>query len=269
MVGREVGQLYPERPRSKLVDPALRIVGLTVRPADVPISFTLNRGEIVGLAGLEGQGQREIVRCIAGLEPFVGGSVEKIAVDRGSRRVGLSVVETVKAGIGFVPEDRKSEGLYLPLSIEQNVGLGMLRRTPMAAAAKIDRNRVRALMRKMDVRARDEKQAVSSLSGGNQQKVMIGRWLAAGVDVLIVEEPTRGVDVGAKAEIYRLLREFADQGRAVLITSSELTEHLGLCDRILVVRSGAIVSEMAGENATEENVMRYALMGSESEGAAA
>ena len=116
-------------------------------------------------------------------------------------------------------------------------------------------------MREMNVRARDEKQLVSSLSGGNQQKVMIGRQLASGVDVLLVEEPTRGVDVGAKAEIYRLLREFADNGGAILMTSSELTEHLGLCDRILVVREGAIVAEMSGDEATEETVMKYALLG--------
>ena len=116
-------------------------------------------------------------------------------------------------------------------------------------------------MQEMNVRARDANQFVSSLSGGNQQKVMIGRWLASGVDVLLIEEPTRGVDVGAKAEIYRLLRDFADRGGAILMTSSELTEHLWLCDRILVVRDGAIVAEMAGDRATEETIMRFALMG--------
>jgi ribose transport system ATP-binding protein len=113
----------------------------------------------------------------------------------------------------------------------------------------------------MNVRARDETQLVSELSGGNQQKVMIGRWLASGVDALLIEEPTRGVDVGAKSEIYRLLREFVAGGGAVLITSSELTEHIGLCDRILILREGAIVAELAGEEATEETVMSYALMG--------
>ncbi len=113
----------------------------------------------------------------------------------------------------------------------------------------------------MQVRARDESQPVSSLSGGNQQKVMIGRWLASGVDVLLIEEPTRGVDVGAKSEIYKLLREFADKGGAVLITSSELTEHIGLCDRILVMREHEIVAELAAAAASEEAIMRHALMG--------
>lgn len=139
----------------------------------------------------------------------------------------------------------------------------------MIAPARIDRNQVKALIQDMNIRATDQNQLVSSLSGGNQQKVMIGRWLASGVDILLVEEPTRGVDVGAKAEIYRLLRAFTDGGGAVLITSSELTEHLGLCDRILVVRDGAIVAEFDGEAATEEGVMRHALMGRVEEGAPA
>ncbi len=152
----------------------------------------------------------------------------------------------MRAGIGFVPEDRKSEGLYLPLSIAENIGIGMLRGASMISGARFDRGRIKTLMQAMQVRARDASQTVSSLSGGNQQKVMIGRWLASGVDVLLIEEPTRGVDVGAKAEIYKLLREFADQGGAVLVTSSELTEHLGLCDRILVMREHEIVAELVG-----------------------
>jgi ribose transport system ATP-binding protein len=116
-------------------------------------------------------------------------------------------------------------------------------------------------MQAMQVRARDSGQTVSSLSGGNQQKVMIGRWLASGIDILLIEEPTRGVDVGAKAEIYKLLREFADNGGAVLVTSSELTEHIGLCDRILVMREHEIVAELAASEASEEVIMRHALMG--------
>ncbi len=270
MVGRELGQLYPKRRApgaSRSV--ALSVADFVPESGRPPVSFAINRGEIVGLAGLEGQGQREIIRALAGLIPPASGSAQKMRDRGGADPVGASVVDTVCAGAGFIPEDRKSEGLYQSLSIEQNIGLGMLRRTAMTAVARIDRNRVKALMQDMNVRARDQGQLVSSLSGGNQQKVMIGRWLASGVDVLLVEEPTRGVDVGAKAEIYRLLRAFADEDGAVLITSSELTEHLGLCDRILVVRDGAIVAELDGDAATEEGVMRYALMGHAAEGAPA
>ena len=137
----------------------------------------------------------------------------------------------------------------------------MLRGASMFSGARIDAGRIKALMRAMSVRARDDLQTVSSLSGGNQQKVMIGRWLASEVDMLLIEEPTRGVDVGAKAEIYKLLREFVDEGGAALVTSSELTEHLGLCDRILVMRDHAIVAELAPNEASEEAIMRHALMG--------
>ena len=238
----------------------MSVEGFVAASGRPPTSFTLRQGEIVGLAGLEGQGQREIIRALAGLTPAAAGTVLKHDC-AAPKPLSASVVGTAEAGVGFIPEDRKLEGLFQPLSIEQNIGLGMLRGASLVSAARVDRERVRSLMREMNVRARDEKQLVSSLSGGNQQKVMIGRQLASGVDVLLVEEPTRGVDVGAKAEIYRLLREFADNGGAILMTSSELTEHLGLCDRILVVRGGAIVAEMSGDGATEETVMKYALLG--------
>ena len=262
MVGRELAQLYPTRKRSSAKSGlALDVKELVAEHGQPPVSFQVNRCEIVGLTGLEGQGQRAVIRALAGLNPSSAGTARKYDGEGAAAALASSIVATARAGVGFVPEDRKSEGLYQPLSIEQNIGLGMLRRAALIATAKVDRNRVKSLMRQMNVRARDQNQLVSSLSGGNQQKVMIGRWLASGVDVLLIEEPTRGVDVGAKSEIYRLLRAFTDNGGAVLMTSSELTEHIGLCDRILVMREGAIVAEMAAEDASEETIMRYALMG--------
>ena len=262
MVGRELGDLFPPRtPRPPPTEAALSVTDFVAERGRPPVSFTIRRGEIVGLAGLEGHGQREILRAIAGLIAADRGRAEKYRTNGEVAALAPAVVATARAGLGLIPEDRKLEGLYQPLSIAQNIALGMLRRAPMAARARIDQNRIDALMRAMNIRARDANQSVASLSGGNQQKVMIGRWLASGVDVLLVEEPTRGVDVGAKAEIYRLLREFADQDGAVLITSSELTEHIGLCDRILVVHDGALVAELSGEAADEETIMRHALMG--------
>jgi ribose transport system ATP-binding protein len=262
MVGREVGQLYPARSTGTADgSPALSVRGLMVGPGEPKVSFALRRGEILGLAGLEGQGQRELARTIVGLMPSAGGTVHKL--DRGGTEKPLlaHAVGVVNSGVGFVPEDRKTEGLYLTLPIRRNMGLGPLRGGALWSRARTEGARIQSLMQEMNIRARSDRQVVSALSGGNQQKVMIGRWLLADVDILVIEEPTRGVDVGAKAEIYRLLRDYASKGGAVLMTSSEMTEHLGLCDRILVVRSGAIVADLEAETATEEIVARHAFLG--------
>lgn len=265
MVGRSLDRFFPHRPEmASDAAAAITVKELVTNSGMAPVSFTLRRGEILGLAGLEGQGQREIIRSIAGQHQPAGGRVFHNAPDGGSKQVPTSPVLVSRAGIGFVPEDRKSEGLFLPLSIERNIGVGMMRKSSLWNGARINRDRLAELLAGMNVRASGPKQEVESLSGGNQQKVMIGRWLAAGVDTLLVEEPTRGVDVGAKSEIYSLLRAFVDDGGAVLMTSSELTEHLGLCDRILVVREGSIVDEMAGMSATEEAIMKSALTGAPS-----
>jgi ribose transport system ATP-binding protein len=262
MVGRDLDQMYPARPElSRKTDAALVADGFVAVAGSPAVSMEIRRGEIVGLAGIEGQGQRDIMRGLAGLIPFNGGAASKIGADGTVFPLGRSILATARLGLGFIPEDRKSEGLFQTLSIEQNMALGMLRTASMSSVAMIDRDRISSLMQKMQVRARNSQQLVSQLSGGNQQKVMFGRLLSAGVDILLVEEPTRGVDVGAKAEIYRLLRDFADDGGAILMTSSELTEHIGLCDRILVVREGSIVAELPGREATEESIMTYALMG--------
>jgi ribose transport system ATP-binding protein len=263
MVGRTLGQLFPDRPGTDPAAPAALAVERLQAAHDGPeVSLALHRGEILGLAGLEGQGQRAIMRAIAGLEPPAHGHIGKADRDGHElRTVHHDIVSATLAGIGFVPEDRKVEGLYLPLSIERNMSLGMLRKRHLWHRARVRGADIARLLERMRVQASDAGQAVGALSGGNQQKVMIGRWLASGSDVLLIEEPTRGVDVGAKAEIYNLLRGFADAGGAVLIISSELTEVLGLCDRVLVVRAGALVAEFPGTEANEEDVMRAALTG--------
>jgi ribose transport system ATP-binding protein len=263
MVGRELGQLFP--PRASALRgraPVLRLRDMVTTAFDAPVSLELGKGEILGLAGLEGQGQRALIRAISGLEPPRRGALSKVSADGTQTLLRSTVVSLARAGIGFIPEDRKTEGLYLPLSIAKNIALGMLREQPVWSRAQVSQTEIEAQMKNMRVAAANAQQAVGSLSGGNQQKVMIGRWLASQVDILLIEEPTRGVDVGAKAEIYALLREFADAGGAVLITSSELTEVLGLCDRIAVVREGAVVAQFDGAQATEENIMHAALTGS-------
>ncbi|OYV02407.1 MAG: ABC transporter ATP-binding protein [Burkholderiales bacterium PBB5] len=244
MVGRPLQALFPPRapaPEAGAQAPlALDVRRLTPRAGGASAVLQLRRGEIVGMGGLEGQGQREIVRALAGvLRPHdsdvvrTGRQGEALAFDP---RDG--VVRTVQQGVGLIPEDRKLEGLYLELPIADNMWLGALRGLGLV---------------------RDLAQDAGDLSGGNQQKVMIGRWLAAGVDTLLIEQPTRGVDVGAKAEIYGLLREFVAQGGAVLALSSDLLELIGLCDRILVVRAGAVVGNVPAASATEAGLLALAL----------
>jgi ribose transport system ATP-binding protein len=258
MVGRDLGDLYPSRGAPG--DEILTVEGLSIGDAGLTTSFSLRRGEILGLSGLEGQGQRDMIRALAGQAPSVTGCVT-INGQRQRRKTDLALRPEVAArlGVGFIPEDRKTEGLYLALSIEQNVALGLYRERKLWSHAHLAKDVVLRFAKKMQIRTSSLDQPVGELSGGNQQKVMIGRWLASGVEILLIEEPTRGVDIGAKAEIYELLRDFVSAGGAVLMTSSELPEILGLCDRVKVVRNGAIVATLEADQVNEEEVMGYAL----------
>ena len=277
MVGRPLQALFPPRagpaPAGSAAPLALDVRRLTPLAGGACARLQLRRGEIVGMGGLEGQGQREIVRALAGvLRPH---DSDILRSRRDSRDGGAGraehdakpaafdprdgVVRIVQQGVGLIPEDRKLEGLYLELPIADNVWLGALRGLGLLRAAPRERSLVERIAERLQLRARDLAQDAGELSGGNQQKVMIGRWLAAGVDTLLIEQPTRGVDVGAKAEIYALLREFVQQGGAVLALSSDLLELIGLCDRILVVRAGAIVGDVPAATATEESLLALAL----------
>jgi ribose transport system ATP-binding protein len=260
MVGRPMQDLFPPRgtPASSR---ALEVRSLVPLPDSPEVRLRLYRGEILGLYGLEGQGQREIIRSMIGVIRPVKSEITKMSRDGSPARFTPEhgVVSCLRGDIGFIPEDRKTEGLYLDLSVHENVALGSLKGLPLTRLAPNAVKLVEDIMKRLRLQARSLRQTVGSLSGGNQQKVMLGRWFAAGVDTLIVEQPTRGVDIGAKAEIYRQLREFAASGGAVLIVSNELTEIIGLCDRIIVVRQGRFVAEVAGDTATEEGIMEYAL----------
>jgi ribose transport system ATP-binding protein len=265
MVGRSLQALYPPRGVSngdQIV--ALNVLELTPVPGGPSARLVLHRGEILGMGGLEGQGQREILRALAGALPPA--SCDIVRHDREGRaqrfdpRIGLTQV--VRQGVGLVPEDRKIEGLYLDLSIGDNIRLGLMRRQGLMTLAPNALGTVESTARQLHLRSRDLVQPVGELSGGNQQKVMIGRWLAAGIDTLLVEQPTRGVDVGAKAEIYGLLRSFVREGGAVLVLSSDLLELIGLCDRILMVRAGQIVGNVPASEASEESLLAMALVDS-------
>jgi ribose transport system ATP-binding protein len=264
MVGRPLQALFPPRATAAPGVAALEVRSLTPLAGGASASLMLRRGEIVGLGGLEGQGQREIMRALAGVLKPAACDILRCGRDGQAQRFDPrdGVVTVVRQGVGLVPEDRKLEGLYLDLPIADNIWLGLLRGLGLMRAAPRDPARVADMAERLQLRARDLTQVVGDLSGGNQQKVMIGRWLAAGVDTLLVEQPTRGVDVGAKAEIYSLLRAFVEQGGAVLALSSDLLELIGLCDRILIVRAGRVVGELPGAAATEEGLLALALVDS-------
>ena len=255
MVGRPVEALFPPRPAAAPGAPLLAVAGLVDPPHLLGVDLALRSGEIVGVAGLEGQGQDQLLACLAGDRRPARGRLEV----EGQPTPWPGVGGMVRRGVGLVPEDRKSQGLLLELPSRRNIALPALR--SLSRLGWIDRGREERLgdeaAQAVGVRG-DIALPVASLSGGNQQKVVLAKWLAVGSRVLLLNQPTRGVDVGAKAEIYALLRAFVDGGGTALVTSRELTEILGLCDRVLVIRRGQLVAELSG-GAAEEAVMAAAV----------
>lgn len=259
MVGRELQDLFPARgPVSDdiLLDARHFKIGATSRP----FSLQVHKGEIIGLAGLEGQGQQRFVRSLIGrFQPFGGVVTVKGKALEFPVSPSVGVRQLRSLGVGFVPEDRKEEGLFLGLPISYNIAIELHSACNELSIAKGHRKIVADTMANLNVRASGASTTVNSLSGGNQQKVLLGRYLAADLDILIVEEPTRGVDVGAKSEIYKLLRDFTKRGGAVLVLSRDTVEMIGLCDRLYVVHDDTIVAEMPAEQATEHDILDAAL----------
>jgi len=262
MVGRELSQLYPEKAAEPGAD-LLSAVGLRLPGSEQEISFSLKRGEILGFSGLLGAGRTELMRAIFGADPLASGTV----VLDGQPRRFRSIRDAVDAGIAYVPEDRKSGGLFLDQSVQDNILSAGLDRCSRAGFLR--RNMCRELAERyrqdLKIAMQDPDQEMRALSGGNQQKTLLARWLAASPKVLIVDEPTRGIDVGAKVEIHRLLREYAKAGNGVIVVSSEMPELIGLCDRILVLHEGRLAGEMSGAEATEQGLIHLA-MGSSAAG---
>jgi rhamnose transport system ATP-binding protein len=262
MVGRSVDQMYPSRDAdADAGDEALVVSGLTRSGVFADVSFSVRRGEIVGLAGLVGSGRSEVARAIFGVDTLDAGTVE---VNGRVLRGGDPRV-AIEAGVAMVPEDRREQGLILDLSIERNATLPRL--GAVARFGLVRRSRERALAARwadrLGVKRRRLADPVATLSGGNQQKVVLGKWLATEPAVLIVDEPTRGIDIGAKVEVHALLSELAASGIAVLMISSELSEVLGMADRVLVMHEGRLTAELSKEEATEEKVLQAATGGAE------
>ena len=256
MVGREVEAIFPKR-EIVIGEPLLTLEGVTSRAAGVrDVSFTVRRGEIVGLAGLVGAGRTELARVLFGLEPLDGGTIQL-----GGRSIRpKSPEEAIAHGLAYLPEDRRRHGVILDLGVDANLTLAAL--TAISKHGFLDHDAeaaiARGLVQKLGIKTDQLTTPVRNLSGGNQQKVSLGRWLVKPPAVLMLDEPTQGVDVGAKSEIHRLIGELAAQGMAVLMISSELVEILGMSDRIVVMRHGGVAAVLSRSDATAESVMAAA-----------
>jgi ribose transport system ATP-binding protein len=256
MVGGRMEALFPDRkpPREATV---LQVQGMTRTPDVNDASFTLREGEILGLAGLVGSGRTELLRVIYGLDPAQSGQVEVDGRRLAPGRPDLAI----RAGLGLAPEERKSEGLWLDWSLVRNTSIADLsrfRRGPFTDRASERREATRHL-RSLKTRPDAPERLARQFSGGNQQKAVLARWLLRSCRVLLLDEPTRGVDVGARSEIYRVIAELAANGIGIVMVSSELAELLGFCHRVLVLREGHIVDEFDGATSTEEDVLRSAV----------
>jgi ABC-type sugar transport system ATPase subunit len=254
MIGRSIEEYFPQHLSDRPGPTLLRVRGLTSPGLFENVWFEIRSGEIVGFAGLVGAGRSEVAKAIFGLDRNARGSIE---LEGQALRPGR-VRQAMRRGIGLLPEDRKRQGLVLPMSARANLSLAMLDRLSRLGllAQRRERQIAQAYFQRLAIRAPSIDTPVQALSGGNQQKVAIGKWLARGARLLILDEPTRGVDVGAKAAIHRLIDELARQGAGIMLISSELPEVLNLSTRILVMRQGRIVGELSRDQADQETVLR-------------
>ncbi|MBB3398806.1 ATP-binding cassette domain-containing protein [Rhizobium sp. BK060] len=266
MVGRVVQQKFlSAKPIDRSKAPVLTVSGVTsadrTRVRDV--SFEVHHGEVFGFAGLIGSGRTELMNCLFGAEKRASGTI----VLNGKDITPKSPLHALKSGMAYITESRRQTGFMPNFTILENTAVSSrVKRAPLRGAwglvsSKEDRALAETEARRLAVKSRSVDQLITELSGGNQQKVLIGKWMATQPDVFIFDEPTRGIDVGAKAEIYAIIRKLADEGKAVIVVSSELPEVLSVCDRIAVFRAGSIASLVDGATATEETLLQYAIGG--------
>ncbi|MBC8746634.1 ribose transport system ATP-binding protein [Paraburkholderia sp. WC7.3g] len=268
MIGRKYQHAFPAKPAAKPADqpadgrttaPVLACRDLAWSDTLQGISFSLKRGEILGLGGLDGQGQRELLLALFGV---LRGCAGKIEIDGKAVSIGSpTAARANEIGMALIPEDRKTEGLMLPMSVRENLSFAALDR--MSTAGVIDRDRQQSLVDRMmellAIKSFSVDAPVGSLSGGNQQKVVIAKWLIRQPRILLLSDPTRGIDVGTKQELYQLLRRLADEGAAILFYSTDYDELIGCCDRVLVLYEGRIKKELVGSAITEQNLIASAL----------
>ena len=258
MVGRDITELFPKQ-ATEITDVLLEVTGLTAAGVFHDISFTVRAGEIVGLAGLVGAGRSEVARAVFGVDPYDSGTVTLA----GGRIPAGSPAAAMRAGLALVPEDRRKQGLVLDSSVSRNITMAIQKSLSKGGliTGRRENTAARDWAARLEVKTDALDTVAGTLSGGNQQKVVLGKWLATDPKVLIIDEPTRGIDVGTKSEVHRLLSQLAGEGMGILMISSELPEVLGMADRVLVMREGRITAELDRAEATSETVMLAATRG--------
>jgi ribose transport system ATP-binding protein len=256
MVGRELKDVYPHR-EPEPGEVLLEVNNISREGVLHDISFKLRAGEIVGFSGITGSGRTELARVIFGADPYTGGEMKLYGQPYGASSPG----EAIKKGIALVTEDRKGQGLLLKLAVTQNTTISNLDQLSRYGLIKLgeELELVKDYIRQLSIKTPGPNFIVVNMSGGNQQKVVLARWLSRGVRVFILDEPTRGIDVGSKSEIYQIMADLADEGVAIMMISSELPEVLGMSDRIMVMREGKIAKELSRAEASEEAIMLHAV----------
>jgi L-arabinose transport system ATP-binding protein len=257
MVGRDIQDIYDYRPRDHQGE-ALRVEGLLGHGLQEPVSFSVSRGEVLGIFGLVGAGRTELLRLLAGLAPHKAGTVGL----EGQPLTLRSARDAIESGILLCPEDRKKEGIVPLGSVAENINIGARRRNARLGClvqGRWERENADRQIRALNIKTPSPDQQIVFLSGGNQQKVILGRWLSMPMKVLLLDEPTRGIDIGAKAEIYQIIHNLAASGIAVIVVSSDLMEVIGISDRILVMSEGAMTGEVMREQADESRLLQLAL----------
>ncbi len=256
MVGRDVHQLFP-REFGEPKEIILKVSNLSRGKSLRNINLTVRAGEIVGIAGLVGAGRTELMRAIFGADPIYEGEIEVLGRCIDSRRQSPS--KAVNMGIGMLPESRKEDGLAISMTLSENIVMSSLKKLfpKYTISSKKQVNLAEKYVKKLNINCRSVEQITSSLSGGTQQKVVIGKWLASGANLLLFDEPTRGIDVGSKAEIHSLMNELVKTGNGILMVSSELPELISMSDRIYVMREGQFVAEVSRDEANQELILAY------------
>ena len=260
MIGREYSQVYPPKPqRTEQPAPILDIDRLSWSGRLRDISLTLGRGETVGLGGLDGQGQREFLLALFGVLRGVSGTIK---IDGEPASINSPrVAKSARYGLALIPEDRKTEGLLLPMSVRANISLASIGK--LSRGITVDQNeenrKIDSMLKQLSIKIGNVEDPVSTLSGGNQQKVVIAKWLMTEARIILLNDPTRGIDVGTKQEIYQLLRKLADQGVAILFYSTDYEELIGCCDRVAIFYDGQLTRELSGASITEHNIVASSL----------